>query len=134
MNNINDTIDFILSIRDKVLDGDAEPIKNYVQLKKIMEVAKGCMEEIQPDAITDAQRYGKGEFVIDGAKVQVKESGGKWDFSNVPQIGELKKSQKDLEEMAKQAYKTGATVISPDGEEVSPATYTAGKTTIAISL
>lgn len=128
-------IDYILSQVDKSTDGKIEPLKAYIRLKRIADVCAASIKELQDQAIDDALRYGEKQFEVNGAKVEVKSAPGKWEFDGIQSYAVISQRLKNIQEMAKQAYKLKTEILDPEtGELIQPAKFTDGKQTISISF
>ncbi len=119
--------------------GYANPLRVYITLKRIETALEGAISEAQPLAIDEADNYGNGEHTAFGAKFNVKNAAGRWDFKGVSRWNELKSDLTNLEDGLKFAYgarqKIGATSVDETTGEVEELpTYTPGKTTISIKL
>jgi hypothetical protein len=125
----------IVDMVDGVEEGQLNPLEVYVSLKKLEDALSAAMKQIKDSALDEAQKHSAKEFVFAGAKIQVKNAAGKWDYANVSAWNHAKEQIKSIEEQAKQAYKMKAPLINGDtGEVIEPAQYTEGATTLAISF
>lgn len=116
----------------QVIDGEMSALKTYIEFKALEKELESCFETIKKQAIDEAEVYGKS-FKLHGAKIEVKNSGAKWEFKNVHQVLDAEKILKQFQELAKQAA-SGAEVYDKDGLRIEPAVKIEGKTTIAVSL
>jgi hypothetical protein len=69
--------------------------------------------------------------------VDVREVGGKYDYSHIDEIVTLKERIKELEKASQNAYKISlqkGMIVTGDGEEVIPASYKQGTTAIVLKL
>jgi hypothetical protein len=72
---------------------------------------------------------------VNGARVEVKSAPGKWEFDGIQSYAIVSQRLKNIQEMAKQAYKLKTEIPDPEtGELIQPAKFTDGKQTIAISF
>ncbi|CAB4127929.1 hypothetical protein UFOVP105_3 [uncultured Caudovirales phage] len=85
-----------------VQNGESEALSNYIELKRIAKALNGAIKEIQSDALSEAERFGKGDFLKDGASVSVRATAGRWDFK---QIAEWKKASDEIKKV-EDKYKT----------------------------
>lgn len=123
------------NINEGVINGEMNPLQAYIELKRIESLLKDVMKGVQEEAITEAEKYGKGEHEAFGAKFQVKNAGGRWNYKNNQQWLQLSTKIKGLEEQLKAAHKAGGTLIDEEtGEVIGGAEFSEGKTTIAIKL
>ncbi len=131
----NDVIDYINNIGFQVTEGKRNALKSYISIKRISELCAAVLKDIQELSIDEAFKYGEKRFQESGAMVELKNSAGKWDYSHILSISETEKRLKELNEIAKQAYKLGTEIPDPHtGEMIPAASFTEGKQTIAISF
>mgnify|MGYP001613117063 CR=1 FL=1 len=117
-----------------VMDGKRDPLKSYIELKKLEYHLKEAIEVVKEYALTEATKYGKSS-VHDGCKCDIRNAPGQWKFDDVPGWLPAKERLKELEEKAKAAFKSKMTLVDEaTGETVSGATYTEGKTILAVTL
>ena len=90
---------FSNQLEQSLLNGEIEPLELAIYLKAIEKVAERLKPELQRLSIQEAERYGKGEFQLMGAKVQVRELGTKYDYSNCGDI-EFEMIESDLNAVA----------------------------------
>ena len=67
-----------------IIDGQINPVNTAVQLKGIAEMATIALkdERLKDAVIRECDKYEKGETpTFQGAKLQVRETGTKWDYS-----------------------------------------------------
>lgn len=124
----------IIDLGDAVENGAIQPLQTYVDIKKVYELCGEIMEQIKPQAIDDAQKWGTKEIEIAGCVVTVKNAPGKWDYSGISQWNDLKSKIKGIEESAKSAYKNGMNIIDGNGEQVQPASYKEGGVTLSVQV
>lgn len=120
-----------------VENGITNPLKTYIEFKEIAEYLSDRIEMIKPMAIKEAEKYKGDPNGYCGYVVDVREMGGKYDYSNIEQIVKLKEQIKELEKASQNAYKIsshGGMVITGDGEEVQPAIYKPGTISIALKV
>lgn len=94
-----------------------------VQLEREIEVLKKCIEEA---AIQEVSAYGKEGVTRGGFHLAVTNRPGRWNFKSVPAWTEADARKKEIEDLAKLAYRTGGRVADKDGVEVTPAVYMGG--------
>lgn len=127
-----------LEIADRVINGEADALKSWIELKKLEKELKEAMDIIKDDAVSEAEKYGGKSFEAFGAKVEVKNGPGQWKFDKIPEHAEAKEKLKIIETMAKEAFnlqkKNAVMYDTVTGEAITPAEYTEGKTLISISL
>lgn len=128
-------LEHLHNINEDVINGERNPLEAYVELKRIEKLLKDVIKGVQPEAITEAEKYGKGEHEEFGAKFQVKSAAGRWNFKNCDLWVAKNQSLKNLEETLKTVHKTGATVIDEETGEVLPRPdYAEGGMTIGVRL
>ncbi len=116
-------------------NGGICPLETFISFKELAEYLNDRIEVIKPMALREAEKYKGDTNGYCGYIVDVREMGGKYDYSNIEQIVQLKEQIKELEKASQNAYKIslyGGLVITGDGEEIQPAIYKPG--TISISL
>lgn len=65
----------------KAKDGETNPLEVKLKLKALESVIKDCAASIDPLAREEAEKYGSKSFEAMGAKVELAETGTKYDFS-----------------------------------------------------
>lgn len=124
-------------LAETVKNGNADPIEFAIRLKFIKECLDASMALIQDDLI---KAIGNSTTLY-GAKVEVAESGVKYDYASNEQwkeleskIKPLKEAQKSIEEQIKMATKVGKSFVDEStGELISPVSKTS-TTTVKITL
>jgi hypothetical protein len=124
------------------LSGDAEqgnicPLETYMNFKELNDFISDRIDVIKPSALKEAEKYKGDVNGYNGYIVDVREVGGKYDYSHIDEIAQLKERIKELEKSAQNAYKiglNGGAVVNGDGEEVIPANYKSGTTAIVLKL
>ena len=119
-------------LAETVKQGNADPIEFAIRLKFIKECLDASMALIQDDLI---KAIGNGTTLY-GAKVEVAESGVKYDYASneqwkelESQIKPLKEAQKAIEDQIKMATKVGKSFVDEStGELISPVTKTSTTT------
>ena len=119
-------------LAETVKNGNADPIEFAIRLKFIKECLDASMNLIQDDLI---KAIGNGTTLY-GAKVEVAESGVKYDYSANEQWSELesqikplKEAQKAIEDQIKMATKVGKSFVDEStGELISPVKKTSTTT------
>lgn len=127
----------IIDLGNAAESGWINPIEAYVEIKKIEASLKLAADKIKESAIDEAEKQNEKEFKMFGAKIAIRNSGAGWDYSNVPQIAELKERTKSYEQLAINAAaeaKFGNKVFDSEGLEIAPAERKEGKTNIFITL
>lgn len=124
-------------LNEAVLNGEKEALPTFIELKRVEKLLKSVLAGIQDAAIDEAENYGKGEHELNGARFQVKNAAGRWDFKNVQEHIERKAALTQLEETLKALYKAryyGDLASVEDGQVIDLPKYTQGKTTIAVRV
>lgn len=114
-------------------NGDIDPLKIQVQLRAIESVIKKVNEsESYKYAIREsAEKYGSKSFTAFGAKVELAETGTKYDFSNCnhleyndicEKIKALEMAKKDIETTLKTIKQPTPFIIYGEAVEVTPPT------------
>jgi hypothetical protein len=118
-------------------NGDICPLETFIQFKEISDYLSDRIDIVKPMALKEATKYKGDENGYCGYLVDVREMGGKYDYSNIEAIVKLKEQIKELEKASQNAYKISLTkgmVVTGDGEEVQPAIYKPGTVSIALKL
>lgn len=101
-------------LNETALNGDGNALEAYIQCKTIEMLLKDVMNGLQPAAIEEAEKYGKGEHEAHGAKFQVKNGAARYDFKGVATWVEAKKALTDIEVMGKAMLKAGNNINISD--------------------
>ena len=120
-----------------VEDGDLDPLKVLVEIKKLENELKAVKHQISEAAYEEIQNYPKCKAEAFGAVIELRSSAGRWDFKGLSHWSEKKKELSAIESEAKDAYKAslkGQVVYDSEGVEVEKAEYTEGKETLYITL
>lgn len=136
---------FVRDIINRVLAGEADPIKIHLQVKCMEEIIKEITTDPQyRDALLDeSQKYGKS-FERYNGKFSVKEVGTRYDYSqcNDPKLQDLYNKRdaidaqiKNLEKFLKNLPESGIDIVTDDGEvyTVYPPAKTS-TTSVSVSL
>jgi len=127
--------DYLYNLNEAVINGEKNPLEVYVELKGLEKLLKDVISAVQPDAIDEAEKYGKGEHDAYGAKFQVKNGAGRWSFKGNPEWVDAEAKKKAIEEQLKTLFKGGVVGVDEStGEMIKGAEFTPGKTTIAVRL
>lgn len=119
---------FALSVVDAIEQGRVDPLKAHLQVK--------CMEDIiklinsntiyKKAVLEQAEQYGQKSFQFNNAKIEIKEVGVKYDFSQTGDIiyhellkkqSELEKQIKDREAMLKTVSEKGLVITEQETGE-----------------
>jgi hypothetical protein len=124
----------VQAIAQNVGDGFESPLKAYIELKNLEGLCKELKDQIQPDALHEADAF-KGQ-VYHGYQIDVREVGGRYTYDHIDEISRLKERLKDLEKSAQLSYKMSANgsimMNEQTGEITSPAHYKGGSTAIIL--
>lgn len=119
-------------------DGNSNVLEFQVKAKFLIEVLNNALKKTKDDAIKDVQ---KGTTNYLGAKLEIIETGTKYEYSTNKdwqelenKIVELKKQQKEIEDLIKIATKKGVAIVNPNtGETIMPVVKTS-ETNLKITL
>jgi hypothetical protein len=124
----------VQAIAQNVGDGFESPLKAYIELKNLETLCKELKDQIQPDALHEADAF-KGQ-IYHGYQIDVREVGGRYTYDHIDEISRLKERLKDLEKSAQLSYKMSANgsimMNEQTGEITSPAHYKGGSTAIIL--
>jgi hypothetical protein len=134
---------FVQRVKAEILSGEYDPLTVEIHLKAMEETIKLLRgdEEIKNEVIKEALKHGEKQFDYHGVKMQVRDSGVKWDYAatqdsewaildaEATEISEKKKAR----EKFLQAIPAEGTVSPTTGEMIYPPSRSA-KTTIFVTL
>lgn len=128
-------IDSIIEAVHDVEHGYVEALGLYIALKNLGEVISGAMDQIKPQAMTEAEQFKGQEY--GGMLIDVRQAGGKYTYDHIDEWRELKERLQVIEKQAQVAYKLsagnlGSMVVTGDGEQMIPAHYKAGSMAIVL--
>lgn len=132
--NLKTQIDDLCQIAE---NGDICPLDTYISFKELADFLSDRIDALKPMALKEAEKYKGDPNGYCGYLIDVREMGGKYDYSNIEQIVKLKEQIKELEKSSQNAYKIslqGGAIVTGDGEEVQPAIYKPGTVSIALKL
>jgi hypothetical protein len=118
-------------------NGDICPLATYIAFKEISDYLSDRIDVLKPMALKEAEKYKGDVNGYLGYSIDVREVGGKYDYSHIDEIVTLKERIKELEKASQNAYKIGLNkgmIVTGDGEEVIPANYKPGTTAIVLKL
>lgn len=127
----------ILKLADDAIQGIANPLEAYVELKKIEKILEQCLESVKPEACQDAYNYPEKSFDKYGVTITKSRAPGRWDYKGIDQWNDQKKKLTEIEQLAQAAFKLsskGQTITDDDGVIVQPGKYTEGADTITIKI
>jgi len=124
----------VVKLMFDVEEGNASALDAFCQLTRLEKQIKAAKEQIQSQAINEAQMYGK-TFQHMGFEIQCRAGAGRWKFDHLDEWVVAKNQLATVEDMAKWAYKSeekGVLPVTDDGDIIQPAVYVAGSDTIAL--
>lgn len=132
--------DISQKIVNNVVDGNADPMQEYIKAKGLSELSAQIMDGLKDEAIREAEKYADGDKIL-GCKFQVKNTPTTYDFSHDDewsslerQIQLLKDEQKKREKKMLDAMKY-AELTDENGEVIPPAEIKKqGGQTLAITI
>ena len=128
-------LNYLLDVNEKAINGEINPLESYIELKSIESCLKDVMKGLQPEAINEAEKYGKGEHDAYGAKFNIRNGATRYDFKKIAEWAEMSANIKAFEETRKHLVKVGAgDTYNADGELIELPIVKPGATTIAVKL
>ena len=124
----------IVELLFDVEEGNASALDAYCQLTRLEKQIKAAKEQIQSQAINEAQKHGK-TFTHMGFEIQCRAGAGRWKFDHLDEWASAKMKMNTIEDLAKWAYKSeekGVLPITDGGDIINAAVYIAGSDTIAL--
>ena len=124
----------VVKLMFDVEEGNASALDAFCHLTRLEKQIKAAKEQIQSQAINEAQMYGK-TFQHMGFEIQCRAGAGRWKFDHLDEWVVAKNQLSAVEDMAKWAYKSeekGVLPVTDGGEIIQPAVYVAGSDTIAL--
>jgi hypothetical protein len=124
----------VVKLMFDVEEGNASALDAFCHLTRLEKQIKAAKEQIQSQAINEAQMYGK-TFNHMGFEIQCRSGAGRWKFDHLDEWVVVKNQLASVEDMAKWAYKSeekGVMPVTDDGDIIQPAVYVAGSDTIAL--
>jgi hypothetical protein len=115
-----------------VIDGNANALEAYINLKKLEKALSTIITNVQPYALDEASRYGERTFDKFGAKVELKNAASRWDYSNCIQVNHLSAKLKTMQELAQLAV--NSELYDENGLQIEPAKKVEGKSTISVTI
>lgn len=118
-------------MKNSLADGEVNPIEAVVKAKSMYEVLSSFLkdDDVKELVVNECEKYGKGETPsFAGAKVQVKETGVKWDYTDCgdPVYDSLALQMEELKRLMKEreAYLKTITVRKTEVDEETGEIYT----------
>jgi hypothetical protein len=127
--------EILLDLNDKVINGEMSALKAYIICKDLEKTLKDVLKGLSEEAITEAEKYGKGEHDAFGAKFQVRNGATRWDFKHISEWKNKSADLKAYEESLKALAKSGHTGIDEaTGEVLELPKQIFGATTLSIKI
>ena len=127
--------DFVSAVKN----GEIAPLKAWTDLAKLQKLIDVCKEQIQEEALQDAERYEKNASIY-GCSVQVKEVGTKYGYSRSEawkmakqEEEEIAGRRKKIEAMLKNATPDAPYIDTATGEAITGVTKSS-KTTVVVTI
>lgn len=131
--SVQDVGNKLVDFAQQVVLGELSPLEFKLYLNRLKDVITECEEMVDEVVLTEGEKY-KGQ-VIHGYRVEISSS-GRYKYDHIPEIVELKKRLKFLEQLHQSAYKfhTQGTCILDDetGETITPAEFVPSKTYVKL--
>jgi hypothetical protein len=87
-----------------VMDGNADPMQEYIKAKGLSELSNQIMDGLKDEAIREAEKYPDGDKIL-GCKFQVKSTPTTYDFSHDDEWRILNQEIENLKARQKQREK-----------------------------
>lgn len=98
-----------------VKEGDIDPLKAYASFKGIGNTLKDATPELEKEAMTEADKYGKKTFSANGVEFTLKNGGQTLDYDKDPIWKSIKKQLDDRQELLKIAFKQKGSFYDDEG-------------------
>jgi hypothetical protein len=96
--------DISQKIVNNVVDGNADPMQEYIKAKGLSELSAQIMDGLKDEAIREAEKYADGDKIL-GCKFQVKNTPTTYDFSHDDEWRILNQEIENLKARQKQREK-----------------------------
>ena len=130
----------VAEVVSEVKEGYRNPLETVIKLKAISKAADNICNEIMGTAVDEANKYAKGEKAY-GAKIDVRETGVKYDFSKSQTWRDLIIKKQEIEEQIKaiETAMKNASEYSPyvdilTGEVITTPAPRQSKTIVAVTF
>tara|TARA_R110002050_G_scaffold1951_2_gene12077 strand:+ start:991 stop:1401 length:411 start_codon:yes stop_codon:yes gene_type:complete len=120
------------NVADAVNNGDVNPLEAAVSLKKLELIVKAAKNRIDDAVIEESSKYEKS-FTYADAEITSKNSAGRYDYSDIPEIVSMELELKALKDKHKVALKNDIIDLTT-GELIKAPIYKGGKEIISIKL
>jgi hypothetical protein len=121
-----------------VVDGYADPLEVWVELKKVEQVLDSAKKEIEGAVIKTADNFESKTFEYKGVIFTKNDGRAMYDFKNCSQWVKIKEQLKEIEDKAKASASNYAKfkshLITEDGEVVEPCIVSYSKPSITIKF
>lgn len=122
----------------EVMDGNASALETFIELKRMSKLIDGIINDIKDEALSEAEAYGKGDSIINGAVVSVRAVGGRWKFDHISEWKNIEDKKKGIEQKYKTAFKNAENglynVSESTGEILELPSYSAGPDAIILKF
>ena len=125
--------DIVNDITLAVENGDVDALEAFVNLKKLEEIVKQAKKRIDDLAIDEAAKHGAKTFGFLDSEITIKNSAGRYDYSNIPEITSKELELKLLKDKHKAALKNELFDLGT-GEKIEPPIYKGGREILSIKL
>jgi hypothetical protein len=119
----------------QVLDGHANPLHVYAELKQLVKHAGTCLSEIELEAMIEADKFGGKTFEDNGFKFTKTDGRAMYNFKHIAAWSEIDERKKEIEKTAKLAAQNAKlNMVDDDGEIIEPAQITYTKPSLSVSI
>lgn len=115
------------NISELANNGEVDVLKLAVQLTAVAKACEQAKEKLNEAILTELDKHGKGTEVL-GAKVEKKEVGTKWDYSQSEAWVAVKKREDNVAEQRKAIEQIAKNV--PEGSEMQYTDMETGETLV----
>lgn len=120
----------IMQLVNQVLNGETDALKAYIELKRIEKELEFAINQVQPLAISEADKYPGKSFEMFGAFIEKKNAPARWDYSMVTAYQQQKAKLDYIQKIAQ----AGGGYDSETSEEIAAAAKVEGKSTITVKF
>ena len=72
-----------MEIIQEVIDGQANALEVYIELKRSEKEIKNALNKIKDLAIEEAEKHGEKVFDYHGVEITMKSGGGRWEYKHL---------------------------------------------------
>lgn len=119
-----------IKLSQQVIDGEIDPLKTYIELKKAETEIASAIKSVQDYAIAEAEKYDGKSFKAFGAMVEKKNAACTWKYDGISAYETAKNRLKYVQDIAQ----AGGGIDPETGEMIEKAYRVEGKSTIAIKI